>query len=212
MYSERREQAIRLMLRAHEGQIRKAEPEIPYVAHLIHVGLMVLEAGGDEDTVIAALLHDVLEDTDVKPEDLDNAFGPRVTALVREVTEDKTLGWADRKTRMIEQLRRRLPRGMSDLRGRQDLEPRDAGPRPSETGTVGLGQLQGSAPADGRVLRGNTDRAPAKDPRGAREELRGRAGCGAPPLRIRLEPLPDAGVTQRAPPLLGRRGSSSRNP
>jgi (p)ppGpp synthase/HD superfamily hydrolase len=109
MYSERREQAIRLMLRAHEGQIRKAEPEIPYVAHLIHVGLIVLEAGGDEDTVIAALLHDVLEDTDVTPEDLDNSFGPRVTALVREVTEDKTLRWADRKTRMIEQLRRASP-------------------------------------------------------------------------------------------------------
>jgi (p)ppGpp synthase/HD superfamily hydrolase len=109
MYSERREQAIRLMLRAHEGQIRKAEPEIPYVAHLIHVGLMVLEAGGDEDTVIAALLHDVLEDTDVTPEEIDASFGPRVTALVREVTEDKTLHWADRKTRMIDQLRHATP-------------------------------------------------------------------------------------------------------
>ena len=106
MYSQRREQAIRLMLRAHEGQIRKAEPEIPYVAHLIHVGLIVLESGGDEDTVIAALLHDVLEDTDVTPEELDASFGPRVTALVREVTEDKTLRWADRKTRMIDQLKR----------------------------------------------------------------------------------------------------------
>lgn len=105
MYSQRREQAIRLMLRAHEGQIRKAEPEIPYVAHLIHVGMIVLESGGDEDTVIAALLHDVLEDTDVTPEELDASFGPRVTAFVREVTEDKTLRWADRKTRMIDQLR-----------------------------------------------------------------------------------------------------------
>ncbi len=77
MYSERREQAIRLMLRAHEGQIRKAEPEIPYVAHLIHVGLIVLgKRGGDEDTVIAALLHDVLEDTDVTPEEIDASFGP----------------------------------------------------------------------------------------------------------------------------------------
>ncbi len=104
MYSQRREQAIRLMLRAHEGQIRKAEPEIPYVAHLIHVGLIVLESGGDEDTVIAALLHDVLEDTDVTPEDLDASFGPRVTALVREVSEDKMLRWADRKMRMIDQL------------------------------------------------------------------------------------------------------------
>ncbi|MBM3288415.1 MAG: bifunctional (p)ppGpp synthetase/guanosine-3',5'-bis(diphosphate) 3'-pyrophosphohydrolase [Candidatus Eisenbacteria bacterium] len=109
MFSERREQAIRWMLRAHEGQVRKAEPEVPYIAHLIHVAFIVQEAGGGEDSVIAALLHDALEDTDVTPEELEGAFGPRVTAIVREVSEDKTLRWADRKARMIEQLRKASP-------------------------------------------------------------------------------------------------------
>lgn len=105
MYSDRRERAIRLMLRAHAGQVRKAEPDIPYATHLVHVALMVERAGGDEDCVIAALLHDVLEDTATSEEDLEAAFGPRVATIVCEVSEDKTLRWAERKRRMIERLR-----------------------------------------------------------------------------------------------------------
>ncbi len=105
MYSQRLEKAIRLMLHAHAGQLRKADPQVPYATHPFHVALMVREAGGDEDCVISALLHDVLEDTDVTAEDLEEAFGPRVAAIVREVSEDKTLSWEDRKARMVEHLR-----------------------------------------------------------------------------------------------------------
>jgi (p)ppGpp synthase/HD superfamily hydrolase len=105
MYSARLERAIRLMLHAHAGQLRKADPQVPYATHPFHVALMVRDAGGDEDCVISALLHDVLEDTEVTPEDLEEAFGPRVAAIVREVSEDKTLSWEDRKARMVDQLR-----------------------------------------------------------------------------------------------------------
>jgi (p)ppGpp synthase/HD superfamily hydrolase len=45
----------------HAGQTRKAST-IPYIAHLMGVASLVLEAGGDEDLAIAALLHDVVED------------------------------------------------------------------------------------------------------------------------------------------------------
>jgi len=109
MYSERLERAIRLAVMAHAGQPRKADPQVPYATHPLHVGFMVCEAAGDEDCVIAALLHDVLEDTDVTPEDLDEAFGPRVTGIVREVSEDKTLPWDERKARMVEHLRKASP-------------------------------------------------------------------------------------------------------
>ena len=105
MYSPRLERAIRLMLHAHAGQLRKADPQVPYATHPFHVALMVREAGGDEDCVIASLLHDVLEDTDVTPEDLEEAFGPRVAMIVREVSEDKTLTWEERKARMVAHLR-----------------------------------------------------------------------------------------------------------
>jgi (p)ppGpp synthase/HD superfamily hydrolase len=92
-------------MKAHAGQFRKADPHVPYVTHPIHVAFAVREAGGDEDTVIAALLHDLLEDTETTPEDLEAAFGTRVTGIVRELSEDKSLPWAERKRRMVEHLR-----------------------------------------------------------------------------------------------------------
>lgn len=109
MYSERIERAIRLTLHAHAGQIRKADPQVPYATHPLHVAIMVQEVGGEEDSVIAALLHDLLEDTDVTPEDLVEEFGPRVSTIVQEVSEDKSLPWRDRKARMVERLQSASP-------------------------------------------------------------------------------------------------------
>ncbi len=109
MYSERIERAIRLTLHAHAGQIRKADPQVPYASHPLHVAIMVQEAGGGEDSVIAALLHDLLEDTDVTPEDLHDEFGAEVSTIVQEVSEDKSLPWHERKARMVERLRSASP-------------------------------------------------------------------------------------------------------
>ena len=55
------ERALLFATRKHAGQIRKGTT-VPYVAHLLSVAGLVLEAGGDEDLAIAALLHDVVED------------------------------------------------------------------------------------------------------------------------------------------------------
>jgi (p)ppGpp synthase/HD superfamily hydrolase len=109
MFSERLERAIRLSIKAHTGQTRKADPDVPYATHPVHVAFLVRAAGGDEDCTIAALLHDLLEDTEVTPEDLEDGFGSHVTSIVREVSEDKTLPWQTRKARMVEHLRRASP-------------------------------------------------------------------------------------------------------
>ena len=109
MFSERIERAIRLSVHAHAGQTRKADPGVPYATHPFHVALIVLRAGGDEDTVIAALLHDLLEDTDVTREDIDEAFGSRVADIVGEVSEDKTLSWEERKAATVERLKTASP-------------------------------------------------------------------------------------------------------
>jgi (p)ppGpp synthase/HD superfamily hydrolase len=105
MYSQRLERAIRMAFSAHAWQVRKAEPQVAYATHPVHVAIMVQEAGGDEDTVISAMLHDLLEDTTVTPEELEDEFGPRVLSIVQEVSEDKSLPWGERKRRMVERLR-----------------------------------------------------------------------------------------------------------
>lgn len=55
-------QAVNLILDRHSKQIRKGHIECPYISHLFTVSSLVLEAGGNEDEAIAALLHDAVED------------------------------------------------------------------------------------------------------------------------------------------------------
>lgn len=86
--------------RAHAGQTRKGAAAEPYVNHVIEVAARV--AASPEacaDTVVAALLHDVVEDTPVTAAAVGAAFGPVVAGIVQEVTDDKTLPKAERKQR-----------------------------------------------------------------------------------------------------------------
>ena len=76
--------AFQLAFEVHGRQLRKAT-SIPYISHVMSVSAMVLEAGGDEDCAIAALLHDAVEDADDGPAMLDRIrgqFGPRVAGIV----------------------------------------------------------------------------------------------------------------------------------
>src|SRR5260370_3640016 len=72
----------------HQGQVRKAST-IPYIAHLMGVASLVLEAGGDEDLAIAALLHDVVEDCGEAPmlKEVRRRFGSRVAKAVEGCTD-----------------------------------------------------------------------------------------------------------------------------
>jgi (p)ppGpp synthase/HD superfamily hydrolase len=106
MLSSRFPDALRFAIEAHGPQTRKGG-DVPYVAHLLAVASLVLEAGGDEDMAIAGLLHDTIEDTDVTADDLVTAFGPRVAGIVVGCTdsdEKPKPPWRQRKERYVAHL------------------------------------------------------------------------------------------------------------
>ena len=93
----------------HAGQARKAST-IPYIAHLTGVASLVLEAGGDEDLAIAALLHDVVEDCGGVPmlKEVRRRFGKRVAKVVEGCTDADTYPkppWRERKEYYIRHLK-----------------------------------------------------------------------------------------------------------
>lgn len=94
--------ATRFASHKHRDQRRKGEGRIPYIHHPVEVAELVARDGGPVDTVVAALLHDTLEDTETTPEEIEEQFGSRVLGLVREVTDDGRLGKAERKREQVE--------------------------------------------------------------------------------------------------------------
>lgn len=88
----------------HLNQQRKGKAGEPYINHLTEVADLVATATGGDDVelVIAAVLHDVLEDTETSFDELVEAFGPQVAAMVAEVSDDKTLPKSERKRMQIE--------------------------------------------------------------------------------------------------------------
>jgi (p)ppGpp synthase/HD superfamily hydrolase len=93
----------------HSGQTRKAST-IPYIAHLMGVASLVLEAGGDEDLAIAALLHDVVEDCGGAPmlKQVRRRFGKRVAHVVDGCTDADTepkAPWRERKEKYLRHLK-----------------------------------------------------------------------------------------------------------
>jgi (p)ppGpp synthase/HD superfamily hydrolase len=90
--------------RWHVHHRRKGPAEEPYINHLIEVAMLVADATGGSDTnlVIAALLHDAIEDSEVPKELIAETFGNEVTSIVMEVTDDKSLPKAARKCKQVE--------------------------------------------------------------------------------------------------------------
>ncbi|XP_030369757.1 guanosine-3',5'-bis(diphosphate) 3'-pyrophosphohydrolase MESH1 [Scaptodrosophila lebanonensis] len=87
----------------HKDQRRKDTAGTPYINHPINVAtILALEACiEDENVLMAALLHDVVEDTTATFKDVEQLFGADVCGLVREVTDDKTLEKQERKRLQI---------------------------------------------------------------------------------------------------------------
>jgi len=85
--------------RWHVHQRRKGSAQEPYINHLLEVASLVAEAthGKDPDLVVAALLHDAIEDQEVPRELIEREFGKRVAEVVSQVTDDKTLPKENRK-------------------------------------------------------------------------------------------------------------------
>src|SRR3954464_3475305 len=90
--------------RWHVHQRRKGSAQEPYINHLLEVASLVAEAthGKDPDVVVAALLHDAIEDQEVPSELIAREFGAKIAAIVGEVTDDKTIEKGERKRRQVE--------------------------------------------------------------------------------------------------------------
>lgn len=100
-------QAINTAAWAHRDHVRKGT-DIPYVSHVVGVMHLVSQVTDDEDVLIAALFHDILEDVpeEYSPQRMAEEFGDRVVELVRGVTKDSTLSsWQDRSDAYLAHLR-----------------------------------------------------------------------------------------------------------
>ncbi|MDD5054871.1 MAG: HD domain-containing protein [Candidatus Peribacteraceae bacterium] len=111
LLTPRLRQAVSLVFRAHGGMSRKGDGQ-PYLLHPIHVLALLIDWHAEEDTCIAGLLHDVIEDADddtqraAYREEIKKTFGENVLEIVEGVTEqDKSLPWRTRKERYLEHLR-----------------------------------------------------------------------------------------------------------
>ena len=101
---------VEMAYRAHAPMVRKGDGQ-PYIVHPIAVFGLLAHWGADEDTCIAGLLHDVLEDVpDAEKGNyrsaIEQQFGPNVLEIVEGVTEqDKSLPWKERKKLYLEHLK-----------------------------------------------------------------------------------------------------------
>jgi (p)ppGpp synthase/HD superfamily hydrolase len=97
--------AAQTAARWHAKQRRKGSARVPYVNHLLEVARLVDQAtgGNDPDLVVAALLHDAIEDQGVSRATIAEQFGEDVAALVDEVSDDKSLPQDVRKRLQVEQ-------------------------------------------------------------------------------------------------------------
>ncbi len=107
------EDALVYATRLHGSQLRKGT-QIPYVAHLLAVASLVLEAGGDEDEAIAALLHDGPEDQGGLEtlQEIHRRFGKRVERIVSECSDTFALEkppWEERKRTYLKHLENVAP-------------------------------------------------------------------------------------------------------
>jgi len=111
-FGSRFESALMYACTLHFGQIRKGNGS-PYITHPLAVAALVAEFGGDEDQVIAALLHDVLEDCDVGVESVQARYGAEVAEMVlscSDTTVRPKPPWRPRKEAYLRSLAAVPPR------------------------------------------------------------------------------------------------------
>lgn len=91
--------ALTFAAHKHRHQTRKGKTSIPYINHPIAVANLLVNIGNvtDTATILAAILHDTVEDTCTTLRELEKEFGATVSKLVAEVSDDKTLPKEERK-------------------------------------------------------------------------------------------------------------------
>jgi (p)ppGpp synthase/HD superfamily hydrolase len=110
MYTFKLEQAIQAAAVLHQDHLRKGSVPIPYITHLVAVMMILRDYTNDEDTLVAALLHDTLEDTDYTEAEMKDDFGEQVTIIVKTLTEpvydgEEKLSWKETKLRYAKQIK-----------------------------------------------------------------------------------------------------------
>lgn len=108
------EQAYLFAKKLHEGQYRISEE--PYIIHPVEVAKILVDLKADTNTVIAAFLHDILEDTDTKPEEIEEKFSTDVLNLVQGVTKLGKLQFKSTEERQAENFRRMFVAMANDIR------------------------------------------------------------------------------------------------
>ncbi len=104
------ERAIIFATNVHEGMQRK-QSSLPYILHPVEAAAIVGSMTCNEEVIAAAVLHDVVEDTDTKSQEIEENFGKRVAQLVASETEDKReelpadVTWKVRKEEALEILK-----------------------------------------------------------------------------------------------------------
>ncbi len=108
------ERAITIATAAHEGQNRASGE--PYICHPLSVATILVELGMDSEAVVAAILHDVVEDTSVELSELRRQFGDDVAALVDGVTKITKISFYSREEQQAENIRKMLLAMSEDIR------------------------------------------------------------------------------------------------
>jgi guanosine-3',5'-bis(diphosphate) 3'-pyrophosphohydrolase len=112
-------EAVGLLLRAmrfaawkHRDQRRKGQHAEPYINHPLDLAHVLWFEGGvrDEATLVAALLHDTLEDTQTTVQELQGEFGAEIASIVMEVSDEPTLDWRVRKKLQVTRAKTATPR------------------------------------------------------------------------------------------------------
>ncbi len=108
------ERAYHIAEEAHGGQLRKSGD--PYICHPVAVAIILIGLGMDTDCICAALLHDVVEDTDVTLESLRKEFGSEVALMVNGVTKLGQVPLSTREEQEAENVRKMLLAMNEDIR------------------------------------------------------------------------------------------------
>lgn len=96
-------EAILFATKAHEGQVRKVN-HTAFILHPLAVGCLLADVEEREEVVVAGILHDTVEDTDITLADIKQSFGEYIADLVAGCSENKRLSWQERKEATIDLL------------------------------------------------------------------------------------------------------------
>lgn len=111
---DRIREAAEFAARCHDGQLRKSGE--PYIIHPLEVAKILISYGMDDSCIIASLLHDVIEDTDVTKEEVAQRFSPEIAELVDGVTKLGRINYTSKEEQQVENLRKMLLAMAKDIR------------------------------------------------------------------------------------------------